>query len=135
MKLTLNEAMVMVQSLPKIMDKEVPAKTAYWMSRATDQLQSELRPFEKARFKLIEKYATKDDSGELVKTGDQYEILDMPGFEKEFAELAGQEIEIKYEPIPVDHLGDIKLTPRDLLGLGRLLRDGGEYVDGEGNTT
>lgn len=123
MKLTLGEAMNMAQALPALLDKEIPAKAAYWLSRATDQLQSELKAFETARFKLIEKWGERDAGGELINTDNQFKITDTEAFTKEYDEIASQEFEIKYEPIFIESLGDINVSVKTLMGLGRLLKD------------
>jgi len=121
MKVTLGEALTMVQWLPKLIDKEIEFKQAYWLGRATDQLQNELRAFEKARFKLIEKYGKKDKDGELIEKDGKYNITDTDAFQKDFDEIADMEIEIKYEPISVDEFEGTKISAEVLLGLGRLI--------------
>lgn len=121
MKVTLGEALTMVQFLPKLLDKEIEFKQAYWLGRATDQLQNELRAFEKARFKLIEKYGKKDKDGELIEKDGKYNITDTDAFQKDFDEIANIEIEIKYEPISVDKFEGTKISAEVLLGLGKLI--------------
>lgn len=127
MKIKLIDAINMAQALPALLDKDIPAKSAYWLSRVVDQLQGELKAFETARFKLIEKYGEKDSEGNLVKETvnelDQYKIENVEEFSKEFDEIANQEIEIKYEPISISELGDIDISVKTLMGLGDLLKE------------
>jgi len=121
MKLTLGEALTMIEALPALIEKEIEFKEAYWLGRAVDQLQSELNAFNKARFKLIEKYGKKDRAGKLIEKDNRYDIVDKEAFQKDFDEIAEQEIEIKYNPISADKFKDIKIAPKVLLGLGRLI--------------
>ncbi len=136
MKLTLGEALTMVQWLPKLLDKEIEITQAYWLSRATDQLQNELGAFEKARFKLIKKYGLKDDKVELIerKNDDgttRYDITDKEAFQKDFDKIANIEIDIKYEPISTDEFKGTKIATEVLLGLGRLISAPKKEAKGE----
>jgi len=134
MKLTLGEALAAIDSLAILIDKEIEFKEAYWLGRATDQIQNELNAFNKARTKLIMKYGKKDKNGELiVKYGEKdkdgkpiersgrYDIPDQEAFQKDFDEIANEEIEIKYKPISADKFEGINIAPRVLIGLGRLI--------------
>ena len=123
MKLLLGEIRPMMEALNVVMDKEIPAKTAYWLSKALKELGSEFEAMEKARQTLVNKYAKKDDEDQLIVEDNQYVMEDMAAFNAEFIELAEQEIEIKYKPISVDQLGDIQIKGTDLFKLGKLIKD------------
>lgn len=145
MKLKLGELRPIIDTLPKIIEEKLPVKTSYWLSRALVDIIKEFKVFEETRKKLIEdKYGKrytkdkKDKDGKIIeKKGDLvikngvYVMTDMEAFEKEFTELAKQEIEIKYEPRPIESFiikdKDGKemntLKGADLLGLGRLIKE------------
>lgn len=123
MKLQLGELRPIMDALPAVLDKEIPAKTAYWLARAFKQIGPEFEPFEKARQKLVEKHAKRDKKGKLIVKDNIHPMKDMEAFNKEYTELAGQEIEIKYEPITVEQLGDAKIKGNDILMLGRLIKE------------
>ena len=123
MKLQLGETRAMVEALQMVMNEVLPVKTAYWLKRAMQQIQPEFEAFEEARKSLVNNYATRDENDMLAIDGDNYVIEDMEGFQKEYEELASTEIEIKYEPLGIDDLGDISITPNVLLKLGRLICD------------
>jgi len=144
-KLKLGELRPIIDTLPKIIEEKLPVKTSYWLSRALVDIIKEFKVFEETRKKLIEdKYGKrytkdkKDKDGKIIeKKGDLvikngvYVMTDMEAFEKEFTELAKQEIEIKYEPRPIESFiikdKDGKemntLKGADLLGLGRLIKE------------
>ena len=124
MKLTLGEALSIAKELPALLGKDIPIRYALQLSRAIDQINGELRAFETIRTKLIDKYGEKDEDGNLVHEGQQYQIADLAGFNKEYKELVSQEIEISYEPILVEDLGDIKIAASALVGgAGLLLKE------------
>jgi len=135
-------------------------KTSYWLARAVIDIQKEFQVFEDTRKKLIEdkygkKYTkdkkvdgkvvwkkgelimqvrkdadgneAKDANGNVIST---YVLTDQAAFNKEFMELAEQEVEIKYEPRPIDDFivkedGKEKnvLNGIEILGLGRLIKE------------
>jgi len=146
-KLKLGELRPIIDTLPRIIQEKLPVKTSYWLSRALVDITKEFQVFEDTRKKLIEgKYGkryTKDKKdkdgkvigkkGELVIENGVYVLKDQAEFEKEFMELAKQEIEIKYEPRPIDDFiikdkngNELNtLKGMDLLGLGRLIKEEG----------
>ena len=131
MILQLGEIRLMIDVLPTILEKELPIKTAYWLARALTELQREFAPFETARQALVAKFASKDEAGELIVEGDIYVIEDMEAFQAEFAELASQEVEIKYNPLTLDQLGDIQVKGSDIYKLGRLINDDDDDIEVE----
>ena len=149
MKLTLGELRPLMDTLPLVIDaKGLPFKTAYWLGRALDQITSAFTPFEKARQLLVNKYATKDENGELILKPDsnEYVIDDPDALQEEWVELASEEIEIKYEPLALDAFGDkLEIEGTDdlptfaiIMRLGRLIKEENEapepleIVKGEG---
>jgi len=126
MILQLGEIRSMIEVLPVLMEEKLPVKTAYWLARALQELSRKFEPFETARKNLVNKYAEKDEAGELIVDGDTYVIDDMEAFQAEFATLAEQEVEIKYNPLTLDQLGDIQVKGTDIFKLGRLITDNEE---------
>jgi len=130
MKFTLNEAIEMTEGLNEILTKEVTVKAAYWLARFLEKVSSEMKAMEKARMKLIEKYAEKDKDGKPLfkkdKDGNslnQYDISNENAekFSKEFEELKAEEFDIEFNPIKIDQLGDIKLKPLTLVQLAKII--------------
>lgn len=130
MKFNLNEVMAMQTGLDVILAKELPVKTSYWLARFLDKVGVEFKAMEKARVKLIEKYAKKDKDGrpmmKKVKKGErpkEYDLTDgnMKKFQAEYGELGKEEFEIDFNPIKLEQLGDIKLKPMVLIQLGKII--------------
>ena len=128
MKLQLGEIRPMIDVLPEVMDAEgLPTKTGYWFGRALVDLAKEHAPYEEARRKIVLEHAAKDDDGELITKpqGDDmvYVFDDMEAFNAALNEIANEEIEIKYEPVTIDQLGDAVIKGSVLLKLGRLIKE------------
>jgi len=126
MRLKLEEAVRAAQSLPIILDREIPAREAFLFARLSAQLSQELKIFEETRFKLIEKYGERDDNGNLIQEDNHYKISDPEAFQKEYNELLNHEIEVTFDPIDISRLDGINFKPRDLINLSVLLKDGGD---------
>jgi len=130
MKFKLNEIRLATEGLTEILEKELPVKTAYWLARFLDKVNSENASIEKARMNLIKKYAKKDKEGNPMfvkdkdgKNTNQYNVLDMDTFQNEFIELTNEEVEIDFKPIKLESLGDIKLKTLTLAKLGKIIEE------------
>lgn len=113
MKITLAEAKSLETSLAKIFDKDVNIKVAYRLGKLLKKLSEEMKTLEESRVKLVQKHGeeneeTKQFSVPPTKTQEFY---------KEFNELMQCEIEIDFDPIPLELFGDIKLSASDVLRL------------------
>jgi hypothetical protein len=62
-----------------------------------------------------------DDNGQPVIENREYVLTDKEAFEKEFAELANIEIVIDIDPIPLDALGNIQMSPYSLVNLEQII--------------
>jgi len=122
MKLKLGELKPIMEALPVILEEKLPVKTAYWFTRTFRDLAREFKIFNETRMKLVDRYAKRDEKGKYIVKDGRYVMKDEKAFDREYDELAEQEIEIKFEPITIDQLGDINIKPMDLLKLGRLIK-------------
>ena len=142
MKFKLNEVTLAVQGISELSmfaeksEKELPVKTAYWLARYLDKLNSESAPIEKTRMNLVRKHARKDKKGNPIfikekdkngkdtdKDTNRYDISDMDAFQNEFIELTNEEIEIDFRPIKLADLGDVKPTILILAKLGKIIEE------------
>lgn len=128
MKIKTGELRKIHGGLIEILKIELPVKPSYWLARIATKVEPETATFERARMGLILKYANKNKKGELVflkdkngKLTKEYDIKDLESFNKEFNELAEQEIEINIKPIKLDALGDVKIKPIILAQLEKII--------------
>ncbi|MFZ5986929.1 MAG: hypothetical protein ACOYWZ_07380 [Bacillota bacterium] len=121
MKLTLKEILQNVESLGKLLNKELPVKTAYRLGRLSKALQSELDQFNLTRNNLIKKYGKEKDGQYQIDPEDKISI---EKFSKEIDELLAIEINIDaYDPISIDDLGEIKLSAIDMNNLSIFFKE------------
>lgn len=79
----------------------------------------ELTPEESEKVKNL-----KMEADSLKEAGlDRFIIPDMKAFNAEFAELAKEEIEIKFDGIALEELGDAKIKGTDIMKLGKLIKE------------
>lgn len=127
MKLKLGELNIVLESLNKLIDKEIPIKTSYKLSKLTKKLIDEHSIYEENRMKLINKYAEKDaDNNIIINKKDNSTTMigeNKINFNKEFTELINIEMELEFEKIKLDDLGEISISPRDLLYLNFLFNE------------
>lgn len=123
MKLTLGEIRPMVMTLPKVMKERLPTKTAYWFARTLRELTEHMKDFEEARRGLLERYAKKDKKGKFVVVNGVYDVKNRKAFDKEFLELSNQEVEIRFEGVTLEQLGEADVRSIDMFNLGKLIKD------------
>ena len=103
-----------------IYDKPFPTKTSYQIARLAKTLSAETATFEAEKQKLIEKH-----SGVLNEDKTQYVFSteNGPGFSKDMTDLLNSEVEVSFEPLPLEAFGDVKLTPNDLSFLSSIVAE------------
>lgn len=120
MKIKLGELDIILESMNKLIQKEMPVKASFLFGRLFKKLAEEYALFDSDRKKLLIKYCELDENDE-VKIKDNLAFFksdeDANNFNKDILELSNLEIEIDWEPIEIDNLGDIEITPKDLINL------------------
>jgi len=126
-KVRLGELLGIYQVLTFLAQSQLPVKTAYWLNRVLKGVNKEFQELEEARKKLIEKYVSRDERGEPklneAKTEYEFEPEKRVEFEKEFAELGKEEIEIDIYKFNLDQFGDLKIAPAMMPVLERFIAD------------
>ena len=119
--LTLSNAVGLVPILRQVMNKNFKGSVSFKIGRLVRELDKELKLFEKEREKLIEKYAEKDDDGNLIFTGKNVKILDTIQFNKEMEELLSNELNINAEKIDIEVFNDVEISPEQAMILEYIL--------------
>lgn len=116
----LNDILNSIPIFREISNKSLPIKTAYQLARLIRELDRESTTFDESRRKIIEKYAEHDENGEFKQT-DEGNVIIMPeqinACNQEMAELLDTEIEINVDPIEIESLASIELTPAQMFSL------------------
>lgn len=66
MKLSNRRLIEDIQTLSALTQKQLPVKISYAIAKNIGKIQSELNIYNKERAKLVDKYAEKDEKGEIV---------------------------------------------------------------------
>lgn len=121
MKITLAELQSINRSLPAITQQPLPVKLSYRLSKLISFCTKEMEIVEKARADLVKKYSEEDDTEKNVTVRVKPE--NEQKFRDEFSELLSEEIELDFDPINLDDLGNVKITPIDLFRLSKIIKE------------
>ena len=106
MKVRLIDIYSSVTVLNKLVEEPLPTKISFKLMKLLNTLNSEVKLVEEQRLKLVKQYS---EDGNMVSEQNK-EV-----FVKEFSEFLNDEIEVVWEPIEVETLGDnIKISVADL---------------------
>ena len=119
MKIAIGKFRVAQDALSKLLTAELPVKIAFRLSRLYKVAQENLTAVEEQRVKLVSKY------GKKVGDSEDMEVLpeNLEKFQEELLSLLEEEIEVDYEPVGLDDLGDIKLTAVEMAALEPFLKE------------
>lgn len=92
---------------------DLPMSLSLQLSRVFGKLTKEAEVFEKERMKLVERYAEKDEDGNVKQDESGNAVLtDYDGFASEYREMLEEEIDVGFEPLKIDFT---KLEDRGIL--------------------
>ena len=124
MKLKLNDIININGALEVLMDKELDFATACDISTNVKALATPMEVFEKKRNVIIDKYAEKDEKGELRRFDDNsVKIIDVDNFNAEMSELLRSDVDLEVVKISKKALTDIKIAPKNLLALSNIISE------------
>lgn len=108
-----NPALIALSAQP------LPARTAYWLGRTLNSALSAVQTYEAARVATCERY------GSLNAATNHYEFSPEQAaeFNAELEQLLDEEVEITGHPLPLDQLGEARLSGADALALSWLLAE------------
>jgi hypothetical protein len=113
MKLKLVELIQVGQAAKNILNKELPVKTADRFSKFVDFLNANLVQAENKRIELVRKYGNQiEDDQKQSKMEVQEE--NKPKFKEELDQMLATEVEFDFEPVSLNELGDIAISPTQL---------------------
>ena len=115
MTFKLGEIRNMKDPLIVLLDKPLPIKVAWNLNKLVKVFDKELADIEEFRVDLIKKLGIENEDGSVKVPDDK-----MNDFVDEFNELLNQEMEISFEPISVDVLGDTTISAKDMMILERI---------------
>tara|TARA_Y100001937_G_scaffold114686_1_gene164698 strand:- start:4558 stop:4953 length:396 start_codon:yes stop_codon:yes gene_type:complete len=104
----------------KLMAQELPLNVSYQFTQLLKNLNTHFNVLETTRLELVKKFGEKQENGETRVVGDD----DKKSFLDEFNELLSKEVEIDWEPISLETMGNkVTLTIPDLNRISFLFTD------------
>lgn len=116
MKLSNEKILADIVKLREISKKVLPIKASYAIAKNMKKIEDELEIYYKERDKLIDKYAEKDENGnvKIDETG-FIVIRDKESWDREIKELLAIENDIKIHKFPIDVLEGYNMSPVELM--------------------
>jgi hypothetical protein len=125
-QVTLNDILNNAEIFRELSTKSLPVKTAFKVARLIRELDKENTTFDESRRQIIEKYAERDENGIIKQTAEGNIQLQQDKIEEcnnELVELLNTTIEINVDKISIDALGDIKITPAQMINLEAFIEE------------
>jgi len=110
----------------KLAEMPLNIKAAYNIARIIREIEKENKTFEDTRQKLLFKYGEKDSSGQLIiNQNNQITIIpeQINNYNKEIQELLDEKIKLNVEPISLNDLGEIQITPAEIYQINMFIKE------------
>lgn len=118
MKLTIKDLVLFYNLYDQIKDRAPSIKTAYKMNKIYERAAQEQTFIQEQQQKIAEKYAQRDEKGNLILTDDKTDILVEPSkmneCKKALRELVEIEVELPDYSFTLNELEPLKLSINDL---------------------
>lgn len=109
------------QAIGKLSAIDLPAKQAYGLARFLKEAGEHYNEVEKQRIKLVEKYGTANDDGQIAVIAEK-----MGDFVSEFNELLSVEVDVFDPQLTLESLEGAKLSALTFFGLTWLVDRNGD---------
>ncbi len=120
MLVTMEKIYSSIDVFKKLMAQELPLNVSYQFTQLLKNLNTHFNVLETTRLELVKKFGEKQENGETRVVGDD----DKKSFLDEFNELLSKEVEIDWEPISLETMGNkVTLTIPDLNRISFLFTD------------
>ncbi|GAA0100823.1 DUF1617 family protein [Paraclostridium bifermentans] len=129
MKLTLRRLVSDAAQMGAIANKQgLPKKISYAIAKNMAKIESELKIYNSERQKLIDKYAHKDEQGNVqIDRNNNLKIMDehIKDWNKEINELLDVEVNVEIHKFNIDDLynSDCDMTPYDFILIDYMIED------------
>ena len=110
----------------RLVEMPLNIKVAYNIARIIREIEKENKTFEDTRQKLLFKYGEKDSSGQLIiNQNNQITIIpeQINNYNKEIQELLDEKIKLNVEPISLNDLGEIQITPAEIYQINMFIKE------------
>ena len=119
MEFTIQEILGMKDVLTKIVQAEVPIRTAFRINRFAKSVQMELGTFDQTRMGLVQKYGEKEKDSQQISIKDPEKLKE---FNSKIQKVLTEIISIDFKPIRFEELGnDMKISAAELFALEKII--------------
>jgi len=111
MKIKLSQIVNSVESLNKIVEIKLPVKVAYKVNRLINKINPELKTYNESRETLVKEYGDEQEDG-------SWKVVDpvkLNEFAIKLTELLEVEIEVEFEKIKIEDLGEALIEPKNMV--------------------
>ncbi|MDP4144482.1 MAG: hypothetical protein Q8936_08380 [Bacillota bacterium] len=117
MKLSNQRILEDIQKLGEIAQKQLPVKVSYAIAKNISKIEAELKIYNNEREKLIDKYAEKDEHGEVIayENGQvKFKKGCLKAWHNDISDLLTIENEIDIHKFRIDELNGINISPAEI---------------------
>lgn len=111
MNIKIKEIVSNVENIKELQSIKLPIKISYKLSKLIGKIQPELDIYNEKRDELVKEYGDKQED-------DTFKVTDpnkIKSFIEKINDLVEIEVEIDFEPIDIEDLGDISIPPKNLI--------------------
>lgn len=126
MKLSNEKILNDAEQLVKISQKSLPIKASYAIAKNLAKIESELKIYNKEKEKLIEKYAERDEKGNIIPDENgqiKLKIECIADWNKDIKELLAIENDIAIHKFPISALEGYDMTPAELMLIDYMIEE------------
>lgn len=126
MQITMNDMVAINQILSEHKNDKMPPRTAYKFYKILSSFENDFAFFQAHYKEIIEKYAEKDESGELkIDSSNNFTIPkeNVADYAKEMGELLDTEIEVPNYTFTLDELDMLDITIQEASSLDSIIKE------------
>lgn len=126
MKLSNERILRDMPRLSEISKKQLPVKVSYAIAKNIAKIEAELNVYNKEREKLLDKYAVKDEHGNIsVDENNQIKIREeyITDWNRDIKELLSIENEVDIHKFSIDALEGYSMTPAELMIIDYMIEE------------
>lgn len=117
MKIKNSQIVNFINGVMNLKEKKLPIKLGYAITRNIKIMDPVATSYEEERYKILGKYAEKDDSGKFKVEDGSYIISDISGYEREMDELLGIENEMQLHTVTIEEIEKCDMEQFDALSV------------------
>jgi hypothetical protein len=107
MKTQIGKLLNAQEAINEIMMEKLPAKLSYRLGSLVEEIAVILKPFNDVKQKMFEEWGEKSKDGQTMSIKQEH----FEKFKKEMESLVTEEVELKYKPMELSELGELKISP------------------------